>query len=308
MNIKIIGAGHYLPEKLVTNEDLEKTVPGVNAVWTKENLGIEQRYIVVNDTVASLATHAALRAITSANINKNEIDLIILATATPDKIAPATAPLIQKALGIEHATSFDIAAVCSGWVYGFILASSLIETGQYKTALVIGADIFSKITDWTSRSCVFFGDGAGAVLIQKSKDNHVLGFATDTYATGHQYFKCEHYETFTMDTQGIFETARTKLPLVIDRALSMANITKQEISSVLPHQASVKTLRALATVCELPWEAFKTNMDKVANTSGGTIPILLSQEMEKSSFHEHDKILFVSIGSGMTLGALIYEW
>ena len=310
-NIRIAGTGSYAPSRIVTNEELEKSV-GTNTQWIFENLGILERRIAEKEEYTSdLAVQAGLKAIENAGLEKDDIELIILATATPDRKAPSAACIVQQKLGIRtHCPAFDISAVCSGFIYGLTIGSQFIQSGTYKNILVIGADTFSKITDWSRRDCVFFGDGAGAVVLQTSDSKEAL-FSSLLFANGQGQDHFTIYpkdEYFTMNGRAVYETGSVVLPQAIRSVLQKNNLTPTDISMIIPHQPSIRILKNTANELGIPFDRVMTNMDRFANTSGGTIPILLDEAHRGGKIKRNDLIVFAAVGSGWTWGAAIYRW
>ena len=324
--IKIIGTGSYVPETIYTNKFLE-TIVDTNDNWILNNLGIQERRIASPDQATSdLAFNAAKGAIENAVISKDEIELIIVCTATPDRLAPSTACIVQDKLEAYNAVAFDLAAVCSGFLFGMSVGSQYIASGVYDNVLVIGADTFSRITDWSNRNCVFFGDGAGAAILTHTSGNDNEGFlAFRLYsdgrgkwnftipAGGSEYPASEktikeglHY--FQMNGKAVYETGIKVLPIAISQVLNDTNLTINEIDFMIPHQPSINLLKKTAEIIGLPFDKVFTNMDKYANTSGGTIPILLDEVNRAGKLIKGHKILFAAIGSGWTWGASIIQW
>jgi 3-oxoacyl-[acyl-carrier-protein] synthase-3 len=323
-NVKIIGTGSYTPEYVLTNEELSKMVP-TTPDWIENNLGIKERRIVKGDECTSdLASKAALNALDNAGLTKDDIDLIIVATTTPDRPAPSTAAIVQDKISAFNAVAFDISAVCSGFLYGMSVASAFISSGVYDNVLVIGADTFSKITDWTRRDAVFFGDGAGAAVLTNSKDTE--GFlASRLYTDGTGKFNFtvpaggsetpttqetveQGLHFFQMNGQEVYETATKALPQAINQVLADTGLNISEIDLMIPHQPSIRILQKTAELIGLPFEKVMTNMDKYANTSGGTIPILLDEINRSGKISKGDLILFAAVGAGWTYGASIIRW
>lgn len=323
-NVKIIGTGSFVPEKIYTNEYLE-TIIDTSSVWIEENLGIKERHIASDDEFTSdLGAKAALNAVENAGLSVDQIDLIIVATATPDRIAPSTAAIIQDKIKAYNAVAFDISAVCSGFLYGMSIASQFIASGVYDHVLVIGADTFSKITDWTRRDAVFFGDGAGAaVLTHGNDDEGFLAFRLFTDGRGKWNYtvpaggsempatletvaKRLHY--FQMNGRAVYETGTQVLPAAINKVLNDTNLSIDDITFMIPHQPSIRILQKTAEIIGISWEKVMTNMDKYANTSGGTIPILLDEVNRAGKLKKGDLILFAAVGSGWTYGASIIRW
>lgn len=323
-NVKIIGTGSYVPETIYTNEYLETIIP-TNANWIQENLGIKERRIAAkNEATSDLASNAALKAIENSGLTKDDIDLIIVATATPDRLAPSTAAIVQDKIKAYNAVAFDISAVCSGFLYGMSVASQFIAAGVYDNVLVIGADTFSRVTDWTRRDAVFFGDGAGAAVISHGNVNEgFLAFRLYTDGRGKfQYTvpaggsempasketveKGLHF--FQMNGRAVYETGTQVLPIAIKQVLNDTGLSIDDIDYMIPHQPSIKILQKTAEIIGLPWEKVMTNMDKYANTSGGTIPILLDETNRSGKLKKGNIILFAAVGSGWTYGASIIKW
>lgn len=322
-NVKIIGTGSYVPETIYTNEYLETIVP-TSAKWIYENLGIKERRVAAPDQATSdLAAKAGERAIEDAGLKSEDIDLIIVATTTPDRKAPSTAAFVQHKLKANNAAAFDLAAVCSGFLFGMSVASQFIASGAYNNVLVIGADTFSKITDWTRRDAVFFGDGAGAAVVSSANStegflayrlytdttNEMLGFTIPGGGSEiplHAENMDEQY--FQMNGKAVFESATHALPKAINQVLLDTGLNIDDIDVMIPHQPSIRILQKTAEIIGLPFEKVMTNMDKYANTSGATIPILLDELNKSGKLIKGNIILFAAVGSGWTYGASIIKW
>lgn len=324
-NVKIIGTGSYIPETVYTNQYLETIIP-TNDAWIQENLGIRERHIVAdNETTSDLAARAAIRAIQDAGLTVDDIELIIVATATPDRKAPSTAAIVQDKIKAYNAAAFDISAVCSGFLFAMSVGSQYIASGVYNNVLVIGADTFSRIVDWQRRDAVFFGDGSGAAVLSAANategflayrlytdsSNKKFGFTIpaggselpideDVLAKKLQYFQ--------MDGRAVFDSAVSVLPKAISQVLSDTGLSIGDIDLMIPHQPSIKILRKTAEIIGLPFEKVMTNMDKYANTSGGTIPILLDEVRKSGKIKSGNIVLFAAVGSGWTYGAAIIKW
>lgn len=323
-NVKIIGTGSYVPEDIYTNEYLE-TIVDTKSQWIVDNLGIKERRIARKDQATSdLAWIAGKRAIENAGLEVSDIQLIIVATSTPDRLAPSTACFVQHKLEAYGAVAFDIAAVCSGFLYGMSVASQYVAAGVYSNVLVIGADTFSKITDWTRRDCVFFGDGAGAAVISHTDPNSgFLAFRLYTDGRGRYHFTVPaggseqpasketveqglHY--FEMDGGEVYRTATQVLPVAINKVLEDTGLTIDDIDLMIPHQPSIGILKKTAEVIGLPFEKVMTSMDRYANTSGGTVAIMLDEVNRAGKLKPGMNILFAAVGSGWTYGASIIKW
>lgn len=305
-NIGVIGIGSYVPEKILKNEDIDFLGSGTDSNWTKEKLGIEERRIVQDELPSDLAYHAAIVAIEDAGINKEDIDLIIVATSSPDRISPSTAIIMAKRLDIKR-PAFDINAVCTGFVYGLQIASSLISTKQYKNILLIGADAYSRITDWTKRDCVFFGDGAGAVIISEVENGWI---STDLYgdANGKEAFTCHHSGKFQMDGKSVYDFGTNVLPSTIKNSLEKLNIPKDDVSWVVPHQPGHRVLLKTAEILDFPIDKIVFNMKKFANTAGASIPMALDNLHKNNKIKSGDIIVMPAIGSGWTYGVSILKY
>lgn len=323
-NVTIIGTGSYVPEKIYTNEYLE-TITDTSAQWIYEKLGIRERRIAADHEANSdLAFNAGARAIQNAGLTVGDIDLIIVATATPDRLAPSTACIVQDKLEAYNAVAFDISAVCSGFLYGMSIASQYISLGVYHNALVIGSDVFSRITDWSQRDCVFFGDGSGAVVLSSTDKNEgFLAFrlysdgrgkfnwtipagGSEIPASPHSIKEGLHY--FKMNGREVYNTATKVIPEAIRTVLNDTGLQVDDIDYMIPHQPGIHILKDTADSIGLPFEKVLTNMDKYANTGGGTIPILLDEANRSGKLTPGKLVLFAAVGSGWTWGASLIKW
>ena len=324
-NVKIIGTGSYVPEKIYTNKYLETIVP-TNDEWIQANLGIKERHIAAdNEATSDLAAAAGKAAVKDSGLDISDIDLIIVATATPDRKAPSTAAIVQYKLEAFNAAAFDIAAVCSGFLFAMSIGAQYIASGVYNNVLVIGADTFSRIVDWTRRDAVFFGDGSGAAVLTSA--NVTEGFLAYRLYTdsSHDRFGFtipaggseipitpevleQRLQYFQMDGKAVFNSAVNALPKAISQVLEDTGLSIMDIDLMIPHQPSIKILKKTAEIIGLPFERVMTNMDKYANTSSGTIPILLDEVNKSGRIHKGDNILFAAVGSGWTYGASIIKW
>lgn len=322
-NVKIIGTGSYVPEKIYTNEYLETIVP-TNADWIYEYVGIRERRIAAPDQATSdLATEAGRRALEDAGLKPEDIDLIIVATATPDRKAPSTAAFVQHKLNAFNAAAFDLSAVCSGFLFSMSVASQYIAAGVYNNVLVIGADTFSRITDWTRRDAIFFGDGAGAAVVSQANinegflayrlytdtSNEMLGFTVPGGGSERPLTVDNLDEQyFQMNGKAVFKSATTALPKAINQVLEDTGLTVDDIDIMIPHQPSIRILQETAKIIGLPFEKVMTNMDKYANTTGGTVPIILDETRKSGKLKKGDIVLFAAVGSGWTYGAALMKW
>lgn len=310
-HVCIKSTGSYLPATILTNEDLVKDLP-TSASWIVEKLGIHERRIVQpGEYVSDLAARAGLDAIASAGLEPNDIDLIIVATATPDRKAPSSACIAQAKMGIiNRCAAFDVAAVCSGFIYGVTIAGQFIENGTCEHVLVIGADTFSRITDWSNRNCVFFGDGAGAVVMERSdRENRLFSSILLAEGDGMDYFTVFPDEAyFTMDGKAVTQKATTAVPECIQQILSMNGILIEDISMIIPHQASACVLKLIAEALKFPYSRMQLILESCANTAGASVPLALDQANRRGLIHEGDLILLAAIGAGWTWGATLYRW
>ena len=322
-NAKILGTGSYVPETIYTNEYLETIIP-TSAQWIYENVGIKERHIAApNQATSDLAAIAGQRAIDDAGLKNEDIELIIVATSTPDRKAPSAAAFVQHKLNAFNAAAFDLNAICSGFLFAMSVASQYIASGVYNNILVIGADTFSRITDWRKRDAVFFGDGAGAAVVTSANVtegflayrlytdtlNDMLGF---TIPGGGSEIPLtpdnmdEQY--FQMNGKIVFSAAIHALPKAIKQVLDDTGLKIDDIDLMIPHQPSIRILQKTAEIIGLPFKKVMTNMDKYANTSGATIPILLDEVNKSGKLKRGNIVLFAAVGSGWTYGASIIKW
>jgi 3-oxoacyl-[acyl-carrier-protein] synthase-3 len=318
----IKGVGGYLPERVLTNEDLAKLVDTSDR-WITERTGIKERRIAAEGELTSaMGARAALAALADAQMAPEDIDLIILATSTPDQTFPASAVTIQAELGIHHGAAFDIQAVCSGFVFALATADSYLKSGMFKRALVIGAESFSRILDWEDRStCVLFGDGAGAVVVEAQKLNgamtdrgiiatclrsdgryrdklYVDGGPSSTGTVGH----------VRMDGPEVFRHAVSKISEVIGTTLAQAGYEAADVDWFVPHQANKRILDGAARKLGLDPDRIIITLDKHANTSAASIPLALSQGRADGRIKPGDLVLIEAMGGGFTWGALLLRW
>ena len=308
--IKISGVGTYLPSDRLTNEIIATRAP-IDPDWVRLNLGILERRIArVDETTSDLAANAGRAALEDADVHPRNVQMVIVATTTPDRQAPATACYVQGKLGIRGAPAFDLAAVCSGFIYGLTTAAQFIENGFCDNALVIGADTFSRITNWQSRDCVYFGDGAGAVYLEHSRNPKAFFLSQLTAdGVGQEHFTVPPGDPwFSIDPKGVYRSAKQLVSQMIRDVLRHADLEPCDIDHVIPHQASVKLLRDIASETGLSLNKFWLHMDRYANTAAATIPIALDEAVRSSEVRDGDWMLFAAAGAGMTSGAAVYRW
>jgi 3-oxoacyl-[acyl-carrier-protein] synthase-3 len=298
--VKIEGAGSYVPIQILTNEDLSKMY-NTNESWPEQYLGIKQRHWVTEELSSDLGYKAALSAIENSKLELKDIDLMIVATSSPDKISPSTACIIAEKLKID-CPCFDINSVCTGFLYGLNIAAPLIEAKAYKNILLIATETYSKITDTNSRDCVYFGDGAGAMILTESINGWI---STQVYSDGKgkDGFATPIGSTFVMDGKAVFEAGISKLPLAITKILNDANVRLEDIDYLVPHQPGIKMLKTISEKVNFPFEKVITVMDKYANIAAASIPIAFHDAIKSNKIKEGQTILLASIGSGWTWGA-----
>jgi len=308
-NITIKGIGSVLPKNIITNKDLEKTA-NTSDKWIFDSLGIKERRSVSNELVSDLGVEAAKKALKNANIDKEDLDLIIVATSSPERISPSTACIIHKKLGIQKDTpSFDVNAVCAGFVFAFGIAAPLISTGTYKNILVVGTETYSKITDYTHRDCVFFGDGAGAVILSQSdKGWAFVEINSNGGGTGSTGFTCPINSTYTTIPREVKNQAIKVLPKSITSILQNSNTKPSDISMFIPHQASINVLRDIAKKAGLNPNKLKAVMHKYGNIAGASIPIALDDAFKNNEIKKGEKLLLTAIGSGWSWGSILLNY
>lgn len=317
---RIIGTGSYLPEKILTNKELESMVD-TSDEWIQERTGIKERHIAAEgETTADMGVIAARRAMEMAGKTKDDIDLIIVATTTPDKVFPSTACLIQKRLEIRGCAAFDVQAVCTGFVYALAVADKFIKTGSATTALVIGTETLSRIVDWTDRStCVLFADGGGAVVLEASEEPGILSthlHADGSYehllhvprgiSEGYQLLK-EGEAYIFMKGNEVFKMAVNTLGRIADETLAANNFEKNQIDWLVPHQANTRIIQATARKLKLPMDRVVVTVDKHGNTSAASIPLALDTAVRDGRIKKGESVILEAFGGGFTWGsALLY--
>jgi 3-oxoacyl-[acyl-carrier-protein] synthase-3 len=308
MYSKIIGTGSYLPAKVLTNFDLEKIIE-TSHDWIVSRSGIHERHIAADNELSSdLALQASLRAIEVAGISADEIDLVIVATSTPDQVFPSTACSLQDKLGIKnHGAAFDMQAVCGGFVYALNTADLYIRGGQAKTALVVGAEIFSRILDWEDRTtCVLFGDGAGAVVLQASETPGIV--AGKLHADGSHRSMLQADPLVTMDGQAVFKFAVKVLSEVVEEVLEENHLSGSDISWLVPHQANIRIMEATARKLGLSMDKVIVTVAHHGNTSAASIPLALDSAVRDGRIKAGQNILLEAVGGGFTWGAVLIKW
>ena len=315
---KIAGTGSFLPEKVLSNKDLEAMVE-TSDQWITDRTGIKKRHIVSDEqTTTDLAFFAAEKAIEAAGINNEDIDLIIVATTTPTRIFPSTAALVQEKLNISGCPAFDIQAVCTGFVYGLTVADKFIKSGSVKNALVIGAESLSRIVDWTDRNtCVLFGDGAGAVILQASEEPGILSTHIHcdgkynqllTVPTGPGSLNSEAAEFIEMQGNDVFKVAVKTLSSIVDETLAANNLAKSDVDWLIPHQANIRIIAATAKKLSMSMDHVVVTVDEHGNTSAASIPLALDTAVRDGRIQRGETLLLEAFGGGFTWGSALLKY
>ncbi|MDE0756149.1 MAG: ketoacyl-ACP synthase III [Woeseiaceae bacterium] len=318
INARIAGTGSYLPEKVLTNKDLEEMVE-TSDEWICDRSGIKRRHIVAdNEMTSDLALAAARPAIDAAGISADDIDLIIVATTTPDKVFPSSACILQRKLGLEKIPAFDIQAACSGFVYALDVANRFIRTGGAENVLVIGAETMTRLIDWTDRgTCVLFGDGAGAIILQASDVEGVI--STHIHSDGRHeellHVPCSAVDSMKAESafihmkgNEVFRKAVGTLGLIAKETLASNNIEQDELDWLVPHQANLRIIKAAAKKLSLPMEKVIVTVDEHANTSSASIPLALDVAVRDGRIQRGELLLFEAFGAGFTWGSALLRY
>lgn len=314
---KIIGTGSHLPEKVLTNEDLEKLVQ-TSSDWILKRVGIHERHIVSGEeTTTSLATHAAEKAISAAGLMPDDIDMIVVGTATGDYSFPSVACLVQRNLKITtDIPAFDVSAACAGFIYALSIANQYIKTDNVRRVLVIGVDALSKVVDWTDRkTCVLFGDGAGAVVIEATDEPGVL--ATHMHAAGEyadllyavsRMWHPDQQNCVHMEGSSVFKIAVTKLGEIVEQTLLKAGLDKSDIDWLIPHQANMRIIQATAKKLDLPMERVVLTIEHHGNTSAASVPLALDHGVRTGQIKHGETLLLEAFGAGLAWGAALVKY
>ena len=322
---KIAGTGRYLPEKILTNADLEKMVDTTDE-WIRTRTGVERRHVASEDqTTSDLCVEAAKKAMESANVTPDDIDLIIVGTTSPDLIFPNIATIIQDRMGIHGCPAFSIEAACTGFIYALSTADKFVRAGEAKCALIIGAEIITKLIDWSDRStCVLFGDGAGAAVVSaEESDSGIISTyikSDGSYkellwikvgSAAHPYTPDtpnDGMDKILMNGADIFKIAVKKMGDSAKHALEQANVTSDDIALVIPHQANIRIIEALAKRIKIDMSKVFLNIEKYGNTSAASVPLALDEANRKGLIKEGDNILMVAFGGGLIWGSTLIKW
>ena len=331
--IRITGTGSALPGRIVTNKELEQMVE-TSDEWIRERTGIGERHVSVGETVVTLASEAARKALEQAGKRAEEIDLILVATCSPEQYLPCCACQVQADIGAVNALAFDVNAACSGFLFALNTADAYLRTESAENALVIGSEVLSKLVDWTDRgSCILFGDGAGAVVVERCEASPgILGRALHSDGTGGGVLQCgarelttpyartsaaktdqkqqtddrEHY--IQMDGQEVYRFATRRVPQCIEEALADAGLAVPDIDLFVLHQANARIIDAVAKRLHADREKFPTNLERVGNLSSASIPVLLDELHRQGKLHRGDRIVLAGFGAGLTIGACVMTW
>lgn len=324
-DVGIIGTGYYVPDKILSNFDLEKMVD-TNDAWIVERTGIRERRIAEDDVPTSvLALRAAERALDNAGVKAEELDLIIVTTLTADTIIPSTACILQDRLGAKRAAAFDLSAACSGFVYGISVGAQFIKSGVYKKVLVVGAETLSKLVNWKDRNtCILFGDGAGAAVLGAVDEGHgILGIELGSDGSGGEMLCVPasgslhpateqtlrdglHY--IHMDGNGVFKFAVKIMSEAALKALEGSGLEAKDIDCLIPHQANIRIIKSAAKRLRLPEEKVFVNIEKYGNTSAASIPIALAEAVEAGRIKKGDHVVLVGFGAGLTWASCVMKW
>ncbi len=318
---RICGIGSYLPERILTNAELEKMVD-TSDKWISMRTGVRKRHIAAEDeTTCDLAEHAARRAIEAASITANDVDLIVVGTTTPDMVFPSTACLLQQRLNIHGCAAFDIQAVCTGFIYALDIADKFIKTGAAKRALVVGAETLSRIVDWTDRStCVLFGDGAGAVVLEASDEPGII--SSHLHADGKYqellivpsgiskgYDRVQNGTAYIkMQGNEVFKVAVNTLGRIVDETLTANDMKKEDLDWLVPHQANIRIISATAKKLNIPMDRVVVTIDQHANTSAASVPLALDTAVQDGRIKRGEILLLEAFGGGFTWGSTLLRY
>lgn len=321
-NIKIAGVGAYSPSLVVTNDDISKLVE-TNDEWIQERTGIKERRISEGEDTSDFAVKSAMMALEKANIKSEELELIIVATVSPDNFIPSVACLVQSKLNARKAACFDINVACSGFLYGLEIAKSMMKSMNYKNALVIGSETLSKLIDWTDRgTCILFGDGGGAAALTRCEKGGILKsylrsdgsrgealtIEAADFKTPFTKEKKEKDRVIKMNGREVFKFATTAIADGVTEILKGTNLTLDDIKYIVPHQANYRIIHSAAKKLNIEIEKFYINLDRYGNTSSASVPLALNEMMEEGLINEGDKIVFVAFGGGLTHAATLVEF
>src|SRR5699024_576936 len=310
MDVGILGVGHYTPENIMTNEDLEKIVD-TNDEWIRTRTGIEERRIAGDDMdYSDMAFEAAKRAMEDAATKPEDIDLILVATVTPDTPFPSVACMLQDKLGASRAAAMDVSAACSGFMYALITAKQFIETKAYKNILVVGTEKLSKIIDWTDRNtCVLLGDGAGAAVVgEVSSGKGILSFELGANGSGGKYLYQNKENHLVMNGREVYKFAVKQMPESSAYVIDKLGLNKEDVDYLIPHQANIRIMNAARERLGISEEKMATTIKKYGNNSSASIPMALSESVKSGKIKDNDLVVLVGFGGGLTWGAVAMRW
>lgn len=323
-NVKIAGVGAYLPPLVVTNDKISEFVE-TNHDWIVERTGITERRISQGEDTSDVSAEASKIALERAGVKAEDIDLIIVATVSPDMFIPSVSCIVQSKLNASKAACFDINVACSGFLYGLEIANSMMKSMNYKNALVIGAEVLSKVTDWTDRAtCILFGDGGGAAVLKQEEGGskgiiksylrsdgtkgEALTIGVGEFNTPFTKERKVKDRIIKMNGREVFKFATTAIVDAVNEILKDTDISLDDIKYIVPHQANYRIIKSAANKLELAEEKFYLNLDRFGNTSAGSVPIVLNEMYEKNLINKGDKFIFVAFGGGLTYAATLVEW
>ncbi|MCF7927380.1 MAG: ketoacyl-ACP synthase III [Candidatus Izimaplasma sp.] len=321
IHTKILGTGSYAPSNVVTNDDLTKIVD-TSDEWIYSRTGIKKRHITQDEYTIDLAEKAAKKAIKDAQIDVNNIDLVIVATVTPDNAFPGVSNLLQKRLGLDEIMTFDINAACSGFIYALNIADKMIKSGSYKNALIVGAETLTRLTDWSDRNtCVLFGDGAGAFVISKSNENKIKDVITGSVSDDEGHLICQSpalkdpaknviskQDHIHMNGREVFKFATRIMPSTVEKLLKRNNMKKAAIDHVIAHQANARIIQKAAKTLNIPMDKMYLNIQKYGNTSAASVPLAIDQAIKEGVLKRGETFITVAFGGGFTYGGALIEF
>ncbi|UJL47618.1 ketoacyl-ACP synthase III [Virgibacillus sp. NKC19-16] len=310
MSVGVLGTGHYVPPKVVTNKDLEKIVD-TSDEWIRSRTGIEERRIADDDTDTSdMSFFAAQNALEEANVKVEDIDLILVATVTPDTPFPSVSCIVQDRLGARKAAAMDISAACSGFMYGMVTAKQFVETNVYKNVLVIGVEKLSKITDWSDRNtCVLFGDGAGAAVIgEVAEGKGILSFELGADGSGGKQLYQDENDHLQMNGREVFKFAVRQMPESSVNVIEKIGYNESDVDYLIPHQANIRIMEAARERLGISEDKMADSVKRYGNNSSASIPIALSEAVKDGKIKDNDLIVLVGFGGGLTWGAIALKW
>lgn len=321
-SVEIIGTGSYVPQRVVTNDELSAIVE-TSDEWISTRTGISERRISLGENTSDLAAKAALDALKNAKLVAKDIELIIVATTSPDSFVPSTACIVQELIGASNAVCFDISAACTGFIFALNTAAQYIKTGEYKTALVVGSEVLSKIMNWEDRNtCVLFGDGAGAAVLKAGEEGIIKTYIASDGVKGREFLHCfasqvknpfmnnsvDTADKINMNGKEVFKFAVRVMANSIEKVLDDSQNSIEDIDYIVPHQANIRIIDFVAKKLKIDKDKFFINLNKYGNTSGASIPLALDEMNKKGLLKKGSKVIFVGFGGGLTWGSVLVKW